>query len=79
MKSKKVIKMLRLSKQTVANLCGDEIKEVKGGIRETWEQTICIICTNTCYGCPTGGCTQVNTCGCPTGATCYTCPPEACV
>ena len=79
MKPKKLNKKLSLSKETVANLCDHEIKKVKGGFRETWEQTICIICTNTCVGCPTVGCTKVITCGCPTGATCYTCNPEACV
>ena len=81
MKSKRFNKTLRLSKETVTNLSGDQIKEINGGgIYETWEQSICIPCTypyRTCDGCVSTACTQ-NTCGCPTLQTCFTCWPEQC-
>jgi len=82
MKTKRITGKLNLSKETVANLDVSDIGKIKGGFRETWEQSLCIPCTypyNTCNGCVSTACTQVNTCGCPTGATCYTCPPDPCV
>ena len=81
MKSKRFKKTLRLSKETVANLSGNQLREVKGGgIYETWENSVCIPCTypyRTCNGCVSDACTH--TCDCPTGQTCITCWPEQCV
>lgn len=83
MKPKTFNRKLGLSKETVANLGGSEIREIKGGGGfETWEQSICIPCTypyRTCNGCVSDLCTQVNSCDCPTLATCITCFPEQCV
>jgi hypothetical protein len=81
MNSKKLNKKLHLSKKTIANLSGDQIKAIKGGGGyETWEKTFCIPCDTydmSCGGtCPSAVCTI--TCNCPTG-TCVTCWPEQCV
>jgi natural product precursor len=80
MKTKKILKKLRLNKKTVANIDNRVMKEVKGG-GETdvgcgTENVICLSLVPRCMGSRAGGCdgeTFGDTCqgGCyPTGPTC---------
>jgi hypothetical protein len=75
MKTKKVVKRLSLSKETVSNLDEKGKRVVGGGYPETWEQSICWCTGFTCVGCVSDVCT--NTCNCNTD-TCFTCAPEPC-
>jgi len=80
MKTKKLLKKLRLNKRTVANMDNRLMKGVKGGVDTDvgcgTENVICLSLVPRCIGSKAGGCdgdTIGDTCqgGCyPTGDTC---------
>lgn len=67
---KKLVKRLRLGKETLANLDARRLRQVDGGV-------ITDICTGT--GCTAGGCGPTGICGTnPTASKTPSCVPSGC-